>query len=366
MTADAAELKGFEVLDHLKCIKPTPVFNPEGDDTKEHRLVWHGNTTNLMNLNNVRYDWAFSLWQQMRSNFWIANKIDLISDVTDYKDLTNDERRAFNGILSYLTFLDSVQACNIPHLKLPITAPELNSCFGEQLAQELEHNRSYQVMIETLVPTEKERNDVYDFWRTDTVLLDRCENIAKLYQNYIDVPTVENYYIALVADYLLEGLYFYNGFMFFYTLASRSLCPGSADMIRLIHRDELGHVRLFQNLLPLAKNQLLKDSNVLEDKVYELFDYAVQHEIKWTSHIVNDAVLGITYDSTEKYTKWLANTRLKAIGLNHLYEGYTINPYRHLEKFADLSKDAGTKANFFESGVTAYNTHTVVKGWSDF
>lgn len=65
-------------------------------------------------------------------------------------------------------------------------------------------------MIETIIPSER-RNEVYDFWRTDKVLKERCEFVAGLYQQYVDDPTPENYFISLVADYVLEGLYFYNG-----------------------------------------------------------------------------------------------------------------------------------------------------------
>ena len=49
----------------------SPIFNPSGDDTTETRSIWFGNTTNLMQLNDVRYSWAVGLYQQMRENFWI-------------------------------------------------------------------------------------------------------------------------------------------------------------------------------------------------------------------------------------------------------------------------------------------------------
>lgn len=49
----------------------TPIFNPDGDDRIENRSIWFGNTTNLMQLNDVRYSWAIGLYQQMRENFWI-------------------------------------------------------------------------------------------------------------------------------------------------------------------------------------------------------------------------------------------------------------------------------------------------------
>ncbi|NEQ27397.1 MAG: ribonucleoside-diphosphate reductase, partial [Microcoleus sp. SIO2G3] len=101
-----------------------PVFNPNGSDDTANRLIWFGETTNLMQLNDVRYSWAVSLYRQMRENFWVPEKIDITQDVTDYVNLTPGERRAFDGILSYLTFLDSVQTCNVPHIKNSITAPE--------------------------------------------------------------------------------------------------------------------------------------------------------------------------------------------------------------------------------------------------
>ncbi|MGK7927630.1 MAG: ribonucleotide-diphosphate reductase subunit beta, partial [Spirulina sp.] len=161
-----------------------PIFNPDGDDAIENRSMWFGNITNLMQLNDVRYPWAVSLYQQMRENFWVPQKLDLTQDVVDYWNLTPEERYAFDGILSYLTFLDSVQTCNIPHLKASITAPEISLCMAEQISQEGMHNQSYQYMIETIIPAER-RNDVYEFWRTDRVLLGRCEFIAGLYQQYI-------------------------------------------------------------------------------------------------------------------------------------------------------------------------------------
>jgi ribonucleoside-diphosphate reductase beta chain len=338
----------------------TPIFNPAGDDCVENRTIWFGNTTNLMQLNDVRYSWAVGLYQQMRENFWIPQRLDITQDVTDYWNLTDEERYAFDGILSYLTFLDSVQTCNIPHLKSSVTAPEISLCMAEQISQEGMHNQSYQYMIETIIPSER-RNQVYDFWRTDSVLRDRCEFIAGLYQKYIDDPSQENYFIALVADYLLEGLYFYNGFIYFYNLASRMLMPGSADIFKMINRDELSHVRLYQKIIPEAMTIFTHSV----EQIYEMFDSAVNYECLWTNHIVGNNILGITEHSTEQYTKYLANSRLRAIGLDPLYTDakYSKSPYTHLERFSDTKKEAHTKANFFEATVTSYVMSSGISGW---
>lgn len=336
------------------------IFNPSGDDSVNSRQMWFGDTTNLMQLNDVKYTWAVSLYSQLRENFWIPQKLDITQDVNDYKSLTHSERRSFDGILSYLTFLDSIQTCNLPHLKNAITAPEVSICMVEQLSQEAMHNASYQYMIETIVPTDR-RNSVYDFWRKDKILANRCNYIAGQYQAYLDNPSGETYFLSFLADYILESLLFYNGFIYFYTLASRMLMPGSADIFKMINRDELSHVRLFQKMLPEAMKTFVHS----EDQVYEMFDTAVQNEILWTNHIIGQDILGITTESTEKYTKYLANIRLKAIGLQYLYndERFLKSPYVHLEKFADTKAEGNTKANFFESGVTSYSMSSGISGW---
>lgn len=219
----------------MAIIQTNKIFNPQGNDNVNHRKIWKGETTNLMQLNDVRYSWAVGLYKQLREQFWIPEKIDITQDVNDYRNLTPDEERAYDGILSYLTFLDSIQTCNIPHLKSVVTAPEIALCMAEQTSQEAMHNHSYQLMIETIIPTEK-RNVIYDFWRTDTLLFKRCEFIASMYQKYIDTLSEESYFEALMANFILEGIYFYSGFCFFYNLSSRMLMSGSSDIFKLINR----------------------------------------------------------------------------------------------------------------------------------
>ena len=102
------------------------------------------------------------------------------------------------------------------------------------------------------------------------------------------------------------------------------------------------------------------------NKAYEMFEKAVEQEISWTNHIIGGNILGITEKTTESYTKWLANERLKVIGLQPLYEGYEKNPYKHLERFADTEGEGNVKANFFEGTVTSYNMSSSVEGWDEF
>ena len=339
------------------------LFNPDGTDEISQRKLTGGNTTNLFNLNNVKYDWASKLYRAMMENFWIPEKVDLTNDIQDYKKLTEAERRAYDGVLSFLVFLDSVQTNNVPVISEYITAPEVNLVLAIQTYQEAIHSQSYAYTIETVIEQDK-RNDIYEFWRDDTVLFDRIKFIADIYQEFHDDRTRENFVKALIADYLLEAIYFYNGFNFFYLLASRNLMPGSSDIIRYINRDELTHVVLFEYLIRGFREE--QPDLMTDDLIYSMFKTAVDQEIEWTNHILGDEVLGVTRESTDSYTKYIANKRLKSLGLDPLYEGYEENPYKHLEKIADTEGDGDVKANFFESTVTSYNQSSAIEGWDDF
>ena len=339
------------------------LFNPLGDDSLAQRKIIKGNSTNIFNLNNVKYQWGNHLYRTMMGNFWIPEKIDLTQDKNDYQNLTDFEREAYDGILSFLIFLDSIQTNNIPNVSDYITAPEINLVLSIQTFQEAIHSQSYQYIIESILSKET-RNSIYDKWRQDKVLFERNKYIAEIYQKFIETPNDENFAKVIIADYLLESIYFYNGFNFFYLLASRNRMMGTSDIIRLINRDELSHIVLFQQLLKEIRKE---NPQFFDDKlIYDMFEKAVEQEINWTNHIIGNQILGITEETTEKYTKWLANERLKTIGLKPIYDGFNENPYRHLEKFADTEGEGNVKANFFEGTVTSYNMSSSVEGWDEF
>jgi ribonucleoside-diphosphate reductase beta chain len=97
--------------------------------------------------------------------------------------------------------------------------------------------------------------------------------------------------------------------------------------------------------------------------ILDMMQTAVEQELVWSNHILQN-ILGVSEQSTEQYTKHLANRRLKNIGLEPIYTG-TSNPYKHLEKIADVQADATVKGNFFETSVTTYNMSSAISGWED-
>ena len=156
------------------------LFNVSGNDDIANRRMVGGNVTNLFNLNNVKYQWANKLYRLMMENFWIPEKVSLFDDKRAYDELTPAEQKAYDGILSFLVFLDSIQTNNLPNISDYITAPEVNLILAIQTYQEAVHSQSYAYIIESIIPAAK-REEIYNKWREDKVLLERNKYIAEIY-----------------------------------------------------------------------------------------------------------------------------------------------------------------------------------------
>ena len=336
------------------------IFNPSGDDAIQKRSIINGNTTGLLNLNNTKYQWAKNLYKVMTANFWLPEKVSVKDDAVSYKVLTEEEKRAYKGILSFLIFLDSVQTTNLPNFAQFITAPEINLLLAIHTFQEAIHSQSYNVLLETITNSE-ERDEIYYFWRTDNILKSRNEYIGGIYQNFADTPSEENFFDALCANFILEGLYFYNGFAFFDTLAYSGKMLATDRMINYIRRDELTHLALFANIIKDIKSEFPHIFS--EKKILESFTCAVDQEILWARHILGEKIPGISPESIAQYTKFLANERLSMLNIKPLYPEIVKNPYEHLKIMADNNSE---RANFFESTVTNYTQYSAMQGGWDF
>ncbi len=349
-------------MNHKKEMHKNVLFNPKGDDLVSHRTVIKGNTTGLFQLNDSKYTWAKKLYPIMIGNFWIPEKVTGLKDDARmlHSDLSEDEQRAYKGILSFLIFLDSIQTVNLPHISDYVTAPEINLILAIQTYQEAIHSQSYATILETVVDS-KERNEIYYFWRDDQILLDRNQYIGSIYQDFLDEPSDNQFFRTIIANYLLEALYFYNGFAFFDTLVDQGKMLASGRMIAYIRRDELTHVTLFAQLIKEIKKEFPDIYD--EELVIEMTKTAVDQEIKWSNHILGSKIPGINGETTEQYTKWLANERMGRLGIKPIYDVSDENPYKHLERLQDLDSD---KSNFFESTVINYTQSSGLAGdWDE-
>lgn len=265
------------------------IFNPLGNDAISERTIIKASTTGIFNLNDVKYPWAKAMYQVMIGNFWVPEKVSgLKDDARDFHSvLTADEQRAYKGILSFLIFLDSIQTVNLPNFSDYITSPEVNLILAIQAYQEAIHSQSYATILETVVSAE-DRDAIYYYWREDQILLDRNAYIGGIYQDFVDEPTDRNFFRGIVANYLLESLYFYNGFAFFDTLVDHMKMPATGRMIAYIRRDELTHVTLFANIIREIRREF---PEVYDEKLLlDMMQVAVEQEIEWSKHILGNKI----------------------------------------------------------------------------
>ncbi len=335
------------------------LFNEKGDVELAKRKLINGNTTNLNDFNNIKYTWTTKWYRTAMNNFWIPEEINLSQDLKDYKNLDDAEKVAFDKILSFLIFLDSIQTANLPSISEYITANEINLCLTIQAFQEAVHSQSYGYMLDSICSPEERTNILYQ-WRDDEHLLKRNKFIGDLYNEFQEKKDPYSLAKTMVANYILEGVYFYSGFMFFYNLGRNGKMPGSVQEIRYINRDENTHLWLFTKMIQeLQKEEpwLFTEEKV---KVYkEMIKTGVEQEIEWGKYVLGENIQGLTMEMVEDYIKYLGNLRCETLGFGKLYEGHESEPesMKWVSEYADPN---GIKTDFFEARPSAYAKASVI------
>ena len=288
-----------------KKLKRNALFNPSGDTEIRLRKMIGGNTTNLNDFNNMRYKWVSDWYRQAMNNFWIPEEINLTQDTKDYPLLDEAERTAYDKILSFLVFLDSLQSNNLPTISEYITANEVNLCLHIQAFQECVHSQSY--------------------------------------------------------SYMLEGIYFYSGFMFFYNLSRNGKMSGSAQEIRYINRDENTHLWLFRSIILELKKEEPELFTPDKVQIYEnMMREGVKQEIEWGQYVIGDNIQGLNRQMIADYIHYLGNLRWSSLGNPPLYEHNRKEP-ESMHWVLQYSNANMVKTDFFEAKSTAYAKSTALE-----
>lgn len=336
-----------------------PLFNPNGDIDISLRKMIGGNTTNLNDFNNMKYSWVSEWYRQAMNNFWVPEEVNMSQDLKDYTQLLEEEKIAYDKILSFLVFLDSIQTANLPNVSEYITANEVNLCLNIQTFQEAVHSQSYSYMLDTICSPEQ-RMDILYQWKTDERLLKRNTFIGNCYNDFQENKDEHHFMKVLIANYILEGIYFYSGFMFFYNLARNGKMPGSAQEIRYINRDENTHLWLFKNIiLELKKEEPHLFTPELVKEYEEMMREGVEQEIEWGKYVIGDKIPGLTSEMIEEYIRYLGNLRWFNLGFGRLYEGYDdiSSDMSWVNSYANANM---VKTDFFEARSTAYAKATAL------
>ncbi len=324
------------------------IYNPNSTESVNERKIFGGNPTSMFDLNKIKYQWADHLWKTMLANTWFAEEVSMNDDKRDYLKLSTEEKIGYDRALAQLIFMDSLQANNlIDNVNPFITSPEINLCLVRQAYEEALHSHAYAVMVESISANTEE---IYDMWRNDMQLKSKNDYIAQVYMELAKNPTEENILKALFANQILEGIYFYSGFSYFYTLARSGKMLGSAQMIRFIQRDEVTHLILFQNMINALRNERADlFTSQLINEVIEMFKKAVEIEALWGDYITQGKILGLTSSLIEQYIQFLADSRLSKVGIAKVYG--VQHPIKWVESFSSFNEQ---RSNFFEARVSNY------------
>lgn len=331
------------------------IYNPDSKESLNDRRIFGGNPDGMINFTRMKYQWAINLWDTMEANTWFPREVQMTGDAKDYKYLTAPEKRMYDLVLSQLIFMDSLQTNNLmDNINPYITVPEINACLSRQSYEEANHSKSYAVMVESISDN---TDEIYDKWKTDTQLREKNNYIAAVYDNLSDDITDEKMVLAMFANQILEGLYFYAGFAAMYALGKSGKMLGSSQMIKFIQRDEVTHLLLFQNMINSTRKERPElFTPELEQTVRGMFRKAVDLEASWGSYITQGQILGFTDGIIRQYIEYLADKRLDAVGYKPEYN--VKHPIPWVDGYASFNDQ---RTNFFEGNVVNYS-----KGSIDF
>ena len=323
------------------------VFNTEYVDTKKSPMFF-GKPLGIQRYDSYKYPIFDKLTTQQLGYFWRPEEVSLQKDRGDYQTLRPEQKHIYTSNLKYQIMLDSVQGRGpgmafIPYCSLP----ELEACMEVWGFMEMIHSRSYTYIIKNIY---SDPSEVFDTIITDQRILERAKTVTESYDDFIQSAQYygtsdqwmhqlegvtyakeslndvkRKLYRAIANVNILEGIRFYVSFACSFAFGELKLMEGSAKIISLIARDENQHLAITQNILNKWRDgddpemkQIMKEE---EEWTYKMFDRAVNEEKKWADYLFKDgSMIGLNDKLLQQYVEWIANRRLKAIGLKPQYD----------------------------------------------
>lgn len=324
--------------------------------------LFGGESSGILNWNDVKYPHFYKMRESLRSLFWTAHEIPMNDDMKDFKKLPENVKVAFLRIIGLLATLDGPQTRIAMLIAKYATDPSVVSIMATVADQESEHNTSYSYILSSLVGFE-EQKESFELGRKDQVLRKRNQRLEDVYNDFAQNPTMENLLKAIVYTSILEGLYFYSGFAFFYSLANNEQMMGTSAMIGYINRDELQHGKFMSELFraTLAEHPELNTEEFTE-WVYDQFRNAVDEEVAWSKYTL-DKMDGIDLEEMQGYVEYRANKMLRMLGLSEIFKRSVENPMKWIRAYVDSFDD--TKSDFFELKPRAYKKASKENNFGD-
>jgi ribonucleoside-diphosphate reductase beta chain len=326
-------------------IKGMTVFNSNKIELKKQPMFF-GAPLGVQRYDSYKYPIFEKLTQTQLGYFWRPEEVSLQKDRADYQQLRPEQKHIFTSNLKYQIMLDSVQGRGPGMAFLPYCSlPELEGAMTIWETMEMIHSRSYTYIIKNVYadPTE-----VFDTILDDHNILQRATTVTAAYDELIEAAqqwgngtlwelgdhTTANIelkelkrklYRAVVNVNILEGIRFYVSFACTFAFGELKLMEGSSKIISLIARDESQHLVLTQNILKNWANgddpTILEIMKEEEENVYAMYRIAVEEEKAWAEYLFKDgSMIGLNAKLLSNYVEYIANRRMKAIGLKPIFD----------------------------------------------
>ncbi len=296
-----------------------------------------------INWNKIQDDKDVEVWNRLTANFWLPEKVPLSNDVQSWATLTPAEQQLTMRVFTGLTLLDTIQGTVGAVSLIPdALTPHEEAVYTNIAFMESVHAKSYSSIFSTLCSS-KEIEDAFRWSVENPNLQRKAEIILKDYHG--DEPLKRK-----IASTLLESFLFYSGFYLPMYWSSHAKLTNTADMIRLIIRDEAVHgyyigykYQRGLELVDQAKRDELKDYTF--SLLYELYD----NEVQYTQSLY-DAV-GLTED-VKKFLHYNANKALMNLGYEPMFPSSVtdVNP----AILSALSPNADENHDFFSGSGSSY------------
>ena len=311
------------------------IFNRKDVDfTKEP--MFFGEDQNVQRYDVFKYPALDKLNQTMLGYFWRPEEVSLQKDRSDYANFRPEQKHIFTSNLKYQTLLDSVQGRGPCLSFLPyVSNPELEGCIITWDFFETIHSRSYTHIMKNVYA---DPSEVFDTILNDEQIIKRAisvtenyDKFSKMAEDYFvkgkgDIKEVKKQlYLAMVNVNILEGLRFYVSFACTFAFGELKLMEGSAKIISLIARDESQHLALSTHIIKNWQqgddSEMKKIVNENNDTVYNMYKLCVEEEKAWARHLMKDgSIIGLNETLLDRYVEFIANKRLKAIGLDPIFD----------------------------------------------
>lgn len=320
--------------------------------------IFFGSGKNSQRYDVVKYPIFDTIWTQMAGNDWVHDEIACTKDQNDFINLTDSMKHVFTRVLNKLIFLDSLQGRGLLQtIGSVITNPEFECCVTEWQRFEISrHSRSYTHILRSIYPNPSK---IFDESFKIKELMDIADSISEPYEMCFN--TIAKYHLnqcskdeakeailkMFIEINILEGVRFYSGFAAIWSMHySQGLMERTSKILQLICRDENYHLAITQNLLKiLFKNKdegFVEIYEKLKPYIKERYLQTYEQECVWVSYLFKyGSFLGMTQNLAENYLKYLINKRLKAIGENILFEGFSKNPISWIENYINYDKNEG-------------------------